>query len=167
MVPWCIFEGKELNLKAKLAILITSRGHSFWDISIFYYNTEVLSLWPREEKWSLEMATHSSVLAWRIPGTGEPGGLPSRGSHRVRHDWSDLAAAAAAAAAVKCDYILHEKIARAWKPFVGSDLRKECWVQQNFTSWINICKSIRYCCSGCLRLVAEHFCDKLCQAVKL
>ena len=42
-----------------------------------------------------EMATHSSVLAWRIPGTGEPGGLPSMGSHRVRHDWSDLAAAAA------------------------------------------------------------------------
>ena len=40
-----------------------------------------------------ETATHSSVLAWRIPGTGEPGGLPSRGSHRVGHDWSDLAAA--------------------------------------------------------------------------
>ena len=44
-----------------------------------------------------EMVTHSSVLAWRIPGTVEPGGLPSRGSHRVGHDWSDLAAAAAAA----------------------------------------------------------------------
>ena len=42
--------------------------------------------------------THSSVLAWRIPGTGEPGGLPSVRSHRVGHDWSDLAAAAAAAA---------------------------------------------------------------------
>ena len=41
-----------------------------------------------------ETATHSSVLAWRIPGTGEPGGLPSMGSHRVGHDWSDLAAAA-------------------------------------------------------------------------
>ena len=41
-----------------------------------------------------EMATHSSVLAWRIPGMGEPGGLPSMGSHRVRHDWRDLAAAA-------------------------------------------------------------------------
>ena len=40
-----------------------------------------------------EMATHSSVLAWRIPGTGEPGGLPSMGSHRVGHDWSDLAVA--------------------------------------------------------------------------
>ena len=37
------------------------------------------------------MATHSSVLAWRTPGTGDPGGLPSMGSHRVGHDWSDLA----------------------------------------------------------------------------
>ena len=44
-----------------------------------------------------EMATHSSVLAWRIPGMGRPGGLPSTGLHRVGHDGSDLAAAAAAA----------------------------------------------------------------------
>ena len=44
-----------------------------------------------------EMVTHSSVLAWRISGTGEPGGLPSLGSHRVGHNLSDLAAAAAAA----------------------------------------------------------------------
>ena len=43
------------------------------------------------------MAAHSSVLAWRVPGTGEPSALPSMGSHRVRHEWSDLAAAAAAA----------------------------------------------------------------------
>ena len=42
------------------------------------------------------MATHSRVLAWRIPGTGEPGGLASMGSHRVGHDRSNLAAAAAA-----------------------------------------------------------------------
>ena len=42
-----------------------------------------------------EMATHSSALALRIPGTGEPGGLPSMGSHRVGHEWSHLAAAAA------------------------------------------------------------------------
>ena len=40
-----------------------------------------------------EMATHSSILSWGIPGTGEPGGLPSMGSHRVGHDWSDLAVA--------------------------------------------------------------------------
>ena len=42
-----------------------------------------------------EMATHSSVLAWRIPGAGEPGGLTSMGSHRVGHDSSDLAVAVA------------------------------------------------------------------------
>ena len=41
------------------------------------------------------VAPHSSTLAWKIPGTGEPGGLPSLGSHGVGHDWSDLAAAAA------------------------------------------------------------------------
>ena len=45
-----------------------------------------------------EMATHSIVLVWRIPGTGKPGGLPSLGSHRVGHDLSDLAGAAAAGA---------------------------------------------------------------------
>ena len=43
----------------------------------------------------MEMATPSSGLAWRIPGTGEPGGMPSMGSHRVGHDWSDLAVAVA------------------------------------------------------------------------
>ena len=43
-----------------------------------------------------EMATHSNVLAWRIPGMGEPGGLPSMGSHRLGHDWSNLAASATA-----------------------------------------------------------------------
>ena len=62
-------------------------GHD-WATSLSFFTVHAL------EK---EMATHSSVLAWRIPGTGEPGGLPSPGSHRVRHDWSTLAAAAAAA----------------------------------------------------------------------
>ena len=42
-----------------------------------------------------EMATHTNVLAWRIPGMGNPGGLPSIESHRVGHDWRDLAAATA------------------------------------------------------------------------
>ena len=40
-----------------------------------------------------EIEMHSSILAWRIPGTEEPGGLPSMGKHRVRHNWRDLAAA--------------------------------------------------------------------------
>ena len=47
--------------------------------------TQVRSL-GQEDPLEKEMATHSSVLAWRIPGTGEPGGLPSLGSHRVGHD---------------------------------------------------------------------------------
>ena len=51
------------------------------------------------------MATHSSVLAWRIPEMAEPGGLPSMGLHRVRYDGSDLVAAAAAAAAAASDSI--------------------------------------------------------------
>ena len=52
-----------------------------------------------------KMATHSSVLAWRIPGTGEPGGLPSMGSHRVGHNWSDLAAAAVSASTMHHGYL--------------------------------------------------------------
>ena len=56
-----------------------------------------------------EMATHSSVLAWRIPGMGEPGELLSVGSHRVRHDWSN---SAAAADAVKVLYSIRQQI---WK----------------------------------------------------
>ena len=49
-----------------------------------------------------EMATHSSILAWTMPGTGEPGGLPSMGSHRVEHDSSDLAAGGASGKEPTC-----------------------------------------------------------------
>ena len=66
-----------------------------------------------------EMATHSSVLAWRIPGTGEPGGLPSLGSHRVGHDCSDLAAAAAASQ----DQL--GRNASLKTPFAGEIMREE------------------------------------------
>ena len=52
------------------------------------------------------MATHSSFLTWRIPGTEEPSGLPSMGSHRVGHDRGDLAAAAAAEAAAAARGVL-------------------------------------------------------------
>ena len=66
-----------------------SHGRSWTRLNEFTFTFHFLAL----EK---EMATHSSILAWRIPGTGEPGGLPSNGLHRVGHDWNDLAAAAAA-----------------------------------------------------------------------
>ena len=54
-----------------------------------------------------EMATHSSVLAWGIPGMAEPGGLPSMGSHRVGHDWSDLTEAAAATLYISCSWPIY------------------------------------------------------------
>ena len=65
-----------------------------------------------------EMATHSSVLAWRIPGTGEPGGLPSMGSHRVGYDWSNLAA-------------VEGNLTIWWQPFFYSSniYRVSCTVQ--------------------------------------
>ena len=60
------------------------------------------------------MATHSSVLAWRIPGTGEPGGLPSMGLHRVGHDLSHLAAAAAAERAQPTVFITNSRANSDW-----------------------------------------------------
>ena len=65
-----------------------------------------------------KMATHSSVLAWRIPGMGEPGGLPSMGSHRVGHDWSDLAAAAAVSSTPSLFSVLTNKM--------SADIAKFC-----------------------------------------
>ena len=55
-----------------------------------------------------EMATHSSILAWRSPGTGEPSGLLSMGLHRVGHDWRNLAAAAASMITKGLPYIVSE-----------------------------------------------------------
>ena len=52
---------------------------------LLLHNT-LKNLWSNKHALEKEMATHSRVLAWRIPGTGEPGGLPSMGSHRVGHD---------------------------------------------------------------------------------
>ena len=74
-----------------------------------------------------EMATHSSVLAWRIPGMGEPGGVPSMGSHRVGHDWSDLAAAAGRRGQGRCVSRLLWK--EAWRRVLRSraPTRRPCW----------------------------------------
>ena len=63
------------------------------------------------------MSTHSRVLAWRIPGMGEPCGLPSLGSHRVGHDWSDLAAAAPATEA--------EDIKKRWQEYTEELYKKD------------------------------------------
>ena len=74
-----------------------------------------------------EMATHSSVLAWRIPGVGEPGGLPSMGLHRVGHNRSNLAAAAAATPCIIIILCMHECVL-------------DC-VQLFLTSWTVACKT--------------------------
>ena len=91
-----------------------------------------------------EMATHSSVLAWRIPGIGEPGGLPSIGLHRVRHNWSDLAAAAAAALFLK-------------------ELRKLCLSVQDLWFCTELepysTHSSSYWLSSCARNRKGHACD--------
>ena len=72
------------------------------------------------------MATHSSVLAWRIPGTGKPGGLPSMGSHRVGDDWSNLAAAAAGV--IKSIFLISESLFR--------NLNISNWISVWVESWL-------------------------------
>ena len=74
-----------------------------------------------------EMATYSSVLAWRIPRMGEPHGLPSRGLHRVRHGWSDLAAAAARLA--YCSMLKVFSHTFGWR-LVTHWKRPWCWERQ-------------------------------------
>ena len=96
------------------------------------------------------MATHSSVLAWRIPGMGEPGGLPSMGSHRVGHDWGDLAAAAAAVLLKATLFSMEENITLFWLVRISRPLSLWCWasgqghfVKQTMrTSW-NVCGGYR------------------------
>ena len=76
------------------------------------------------------MATHSNILAWRILGTEEPGGQPSVGLHRVGHDWSDLAAAAAAAVAKKS---IEEKIMpHYWRNFFLKTLTNVLCFRRSF-----------------------------------
>ena len=62
------------------------------------------------------MATHSSVLAWRIPGMGEPGGLPPMGSHRVGHDLSDLATVAFSSLSVESESERCSVMSHSWQP---------------------------------------------------
>ena len=83
------------------------------------------------------MAAHSSILAWRIPGTGEPGGLPSLGSHRVGHDWSDLAAAAAVAAAGGLAIKNPPAIQETWGWSLGQDnpLEEEMATHSSTLAW--------------------------------
>ena len=87
------------------------------------------------------MATHSSVLAWRIPGTEEPGGLPSMGSHRVRHDWSNLAAAAADSIFKSRHYFDNKGLSSQSYGFFSSQVLmweldyKESWALKSWCFW--------------------------------
>ena len=83
-----------------------------------------MTQWLHFHALEKEMATHSSVLAWRIPGTGEPGGLPPMGLHGVRYDWSDLAAAA--------DTLRESPtLLVVWITFMGHFF----WVSFDWSSW--------------------------------
>ena len=90
------------------------------------------------------MATHSSVLAGRIPGMGEPGGLPSMGSHRVGYDWSDLAAAAAAAKSFSSVQFSRSVMSNSLRPHEQQHARLPCpspipW------AYSNSCPLSRWC----------------------
>ena len=84
-----------------------------------------------------EMATHSSVLAWRIPGMAGPGGLPSMGSHRVGHDWSDLAAAAATEQWKSENKDIQKRNTR-FKLLVSIDVQLAANFAKNFKSLLSI-----------------------------
>ena len=91
-----------------------------------------------------EVATHSSILAWRIPGTGEPCGLSSMGSHRVGYNWSDLAAAVAAYNTKKHNSSMASKSYSPWcisSPCPPLGIREDLWIQRDsipvIRLWIN------------------------------
>ena len=92
---WVLWRGEER--KEGLTLQLEEFQLSQWEVvslqrsPFCVHSLAVSSMWEAEKA----MALHSGVLAWRIRGTGEPGELPPMGSHRVRHNWSNLAAAAA------------------------------------------------------------------------
>ena len=110
-----------------------------------------------------EMATHSIVLTWRIPGTGEPGGLSSMGSHRVGHDWSDLAAAAAAGYLNYTVRIYSKSI--GYLPCLnGFKLKKECparFHSWNYQKWHSHIGLVKYCFQENYFPNAGHLCPIL------
>ena len=113
---WCAAVHRVTKSQTWLSNWTELRSHKHFPSGLVVKNlpANMQETWVQSLGWEdlmeKEMATHSSILAWRIPGTEEPGGLPSLGSHRVRHDWSDLAAAAQTIKICLLGYI--EKIAR-------------------------------------------------------
>ena len=91
--------------------------------------------WVEDLDLEKEMASHSSVLAWRIPGTEELGGLPSMGSHRVGQDWHDLAAAAAAA--TLCVKVIQGTWER-WRKYLPTCLLLLIWTVELAFSFLSL-----------------------------
>ena len=102
-----------------------------------------------------EMATPSSVLAWRIPGTEEPGGLPSMGSHRVGHDWSNLAAAAA----TYTHYYMYKIDQQQGSPCYAPTLQ---YSTGNCTQWLVITYDGRESEKECVLCLVAQSCLTLC-----
>ena len=119
-----------------------------------------------------EMATHSSILAWRISGTGEPGGLPSMRSHRVGHDWSDLAAAAAAAAMFLAFWGSCPSYVRTIKLFCGKTSMERDWglcflSPQKWGKVINVSHCFKPPSFGVIRSLQKDFNSGLCHHLLL
>ena len=117
------------------------------------------------------MATHSSVLAWRIPGTGEPGGLLSLGSHRVRHNWSDSAAAVIMVEVVTSTQIADIVQGKRQKTFWWCEVRHErkrgIKGDHRYMAWVTgktvaICWDEDNCGKNRLRVVMGGQCKKKC-----
>ena len=90
-----------------------------------------------------EMATHYNILAWRIPETGEPGGLPSMGSHRLGHDWSDLAAVAAEVGRGRCGYMR-----ATWGPLCSDCSVPSVWHWSRDAHMWQYCRHTSACKTG-------------------
>ena len=91
-----------------------------YDFACVYWTVTSSNFKGKLEK---EMATHSRVLAWRIPGTGEPGGLPSVGSYRVGHDWSDLVVVE-----VRSAFYSHVLVSKCNSPLMGTKALWKKWL---------------------------------------
>ena len=139
----CIGEGNGNPLQC--SCLENPRGSGAWWAAIY----GVAQSWTQLNDFTFtfqfhalekEMATHSSVLAWRIPGAVEPGGLLSMGSQRVGHDWSNLAAAAAAATKQQ-QYITesafqYSKLTEGLQQSGEFLIKKNDWISVRTTSFV-------------------------------
>ena len=111
--PVAYWAPSDLGSSSSSVLPLEQNGYMYmysWVPSLSTWNYHIVNWVYLSTKLEKDMATHSRILAWRIPGTGESGGLPSVGSHRVGHDWSDLACTHA----LEKDMATHSRIL-AWR----------------------------------------------------